>query len=139
MNRAERRRLEKQGKVVPKEPTLQLKTSDFNAMVNRARDDAKKIATDAAIHEINRQILERDEAFSLDLDSMVLWTLHRHLGFGKKRLESFYRAMVEEHIAMREYYQMDDTYPERYNLLRIGVDVEALNKEMIEKFPPPPR
>ena len=27
---------------------------------------------------------------------------------------------------------MDDTYPERYHLKNIGVDVEQLNKEMIE-------
>ena len=47
---------------------------------------------------------------------MVLWTLHVYLGFGKKRLERFYRDMLKEHIHMREVYEMDDTYPERYKL-----------------------
>ncbi|MFR0911812.1 MAG: hypothetical protein ACLSF6_03340 [Evtepia gabavorous] len=27
---------------------------------------------------------------ALDVDCMVLWTLHQHLGFGVKRLHDFY-------------------------------------------------
>ena len=90
-------------------------------------------ATAAAIHEIDQQILERDKAFSLDIDSMVLWALHIHCGWGKKRLEDFYRVMVSEHLRMREYYEIDDTFPERYKLKeRCGVDVEALNAEFLK-------
>ena len=38
-----------------------------------------------------------------------------------------------EHLRMREYYQMDDTFPERYKLREnCGVDVEALNNEFLE-------
>lgn len=63
----------------------------------------------------------------------VLWTLHVYLGFGKKRLERFYRDMLKEHIHMREVYEMDDTYPERYKLKELcNVDVEALNNEFKE-------
>lgn len=137
MNRAERRRAQKkEGKTFPKEPTLQIKRSALESTVKSQMqvmsDDAKRKATEAAIHEIDRQILERDEAFSLDVDAMILWTLHHHYGWGKKRLLDFYKALVEEHTKMREYYQMDDTYPERYHLKNIGVDVEQLNREMIE-------
>lgn len=54
-------------------------------------------------------------------------------GFGKKRLERFYRDMLKEHIHMREVYEMDDTYPERYKLEELcNVDVEALNNEFKE-------
>lgn len=102
-------------------------------MVSHAEKSAKERATAAAIHEIDRQILERDEAYSLDIDAMVLWTLHVYLGFGKKRLERFYRDMLKEHIHMREVYEMDDTYPERYKLKELcNVDVEALNNEFKE-------
>lgn len=126
MNRAERRKKQKSGVKVPREPTLNLKASTFDTMVA----DAKKRATAAAIKEIDRQILERDEAFSIDTDAMVLWTLHVYCGFGKKRLERFYRNMVQEHIHMRELYETDDTYPERYKLKTLcGVDVEELNNE----------
>ena len=72
MNRAERRRQQKAGIKVKKEPTLNLKVSDFDNMVSNARQQAKDRATAAAIHEIDQQILERDKAFSLDIDSMVL-------------------------------------------------------------------
>ena len=34
---------------------------------------------------------------------------------------------------MREYYEIDDTFPERYKLKeRCGVDVEALNAEFLK-------
>lgn len=82
--------------------------------------------------EINRQILERDEAFSLDFDSTVLWTLHICFGFGKKRLRRFWDTFLAEHNRLREYYQMD---PEdngwlcRRKLKDIGVDVEEWYRE----------
>ena len=123
MNRAERRRQKKAGIKVQKEPTLNLKVSDFDHMVSHAEKSAKERATAAAIHEIDQQILEHDEAYSLDIDAMVLWTL----------LERFYRDMLKEHIHMREVYEMDDTYPERYKLKELcNVDVEALNNEFKE-------
>lgn len=134
MNRAERRRLQKQGVKIKTEPTLNLKVNAYNNMIAAAKQTAKDRATAAAIHEINQQILDHDNAYSLDLDSMVLWTLHVHCGFGKKRLEDFYRAMICEHLRMREFYEIDDTYPERYLLKeRCGVDVEALNAEFVDK------
>lgn len=133
MNRAERRRQQRAGIKVQKEPTLNLKISDFDHMVSTAQKAAKERATAAALHEIDRQILERDEAFSLDIDAMVLWILHVCCGFGKQRLERFYRDMMKEHIRMRKFYEMDDTYPERYKLKELcGVDVEALNNEFKE-------
>lgn len=39
--------------------------------------------------EINRQIVEADRKYTNDIDAMVLYTLHVHLGFGKKRLRRF--------------------------------------------------
>lgn len=133
MNRAERRRQKKAGIKVYKEPILNLKVSDFDHMISHAKKSAKERATAAAIHEIDRQILERDEAYSLDIDAMVLWALHVYLGFGKKRLERFYRHMQKEHLHMREVYEMDDTYTERYKLKELcNVDVEALNNEFKE-------
>ena len=77
MNRAERRKLKKQGIDVKREPTFNLKSSDFNNMIAAAEQGAKDRATAAAIHEIDQQILQRDEAYSLDVDSMVLWALHQ--------------------------------------------------------------
>ena len=118
MNRRERRKLQKQGVQVPKDPAISIKLSELGSKMMTPNMRM------AMVHEINRQCLEADERLTLDVDSMVLWTLHTHLGFGKKRLHDFYAAMAAEHRRMREYYQMDDLYPERYKLKEMGVDVE---------------
>ena len=84
--------------------------------------------------EINRQIVEADRRYADDIDAMVLYTLHVHLGFGKKRLRKFYDALSAEHDRLIQYYQMPDDYTWlcKEMLKRIGVDVEAWNKERNE-------
>ena len=37
--------------------------------------------------EINRQIVEADRKYLNNVDAMILYFLHKHLGFGKKRQE----------------------------------------------------
>lgn len=129
MNRSERRKLQKQGVQVPKDPALSIKLSALGKAVMTPEMNA------AMLHEINQQCIEADERLSLDIDAVVLWTLHRHLGFGVKRLHRFYLAMAAEHRRMREYYQMDDTYPERYKLKELGADIEAWQKEVLANEP----
>lgn len=125
MNRRERRKLQKQGVQVPKDPAINIKLSELGSKM--MTPNMKR----AMVHEINQQCLEADERLALDVDTMVLWTLHTHLGFGKKRLHDFYVAMAAEHRRMREYYQLDDLYPERYKLKELGVDVEQWQKEVL--------
>lgn len=125
MNRAQRRKAAKAGLPVQKDPTLNIKLSELGKGIMTPN---MRMAMD---HEINQQCLEADERLALDIDTMVLWTLHRHLGFGVKRLHDFYVAMATEHRRMREYYQMDDMYPERSKLKELGVDLEAWQKEVL--------
>lgn len=85
--------------------------------------------------EINRQIVEADRRYADDIDAMVLYTPpHVHLGFGKKRLRKFYDAFSAEHDRLIQYYQMPDDYTWlcKEMLKRIGVDVEAWNRERRE-------
>lgn len=84
--------------------------------------------------EINRQIIEADRKYVNDIDAMVLYTLHVHLGFGAKRLRRFYEAFSAEHDRLIQYYQMPDDYTWlcREMLKRRGVDVEAWNRERRE-------
>ena len=89
----------------------------------------------AMMHEINQQCLEADARFSLDLDTMVLWTLYQCYGWREKRLHDFYLAMAREHRRMREYYQMDDLYPERYKLKEKGIDIEKWQEEVLRDDP----
>ena len=81
--------------------------------------------------EINRQIVEADKRYTDDIDATVLYTLRVHLGFGKKRLRKFYDAFSAEHDRLIQYYQMPDDYTWlcKEMLKRIGVDVEAWNRE----------
>lgn len=83
--------------------------------------------------EINRQILESDKMLSMDLDSTVLYVLHKTFGFGKKRLRRFWEALIKNHDELSKYYEIDhedNTWLLRRKLKEIGVDVEAWYKEL---------
>lgn len=129
MNRRERRKLQKQGVQVPKDPSINIKLSDLGRGIMTPAMES------AMMHEINQQCLEADARFSLDLDTMVLWTLYQCYGWREKRLHDFYLAMAREHRRMREYYQMDDLYPERYKLKEKGIDIEKWQEEVLRDDP----
>lgn len=59
----------------------------------------------------------------------------RHLALGLKRLHDFYLAMAAEHRRMRDFYEMDDLYPERLKLKELGADVEQWQKEVLANEP----
>ena len=85
--------------------------------------------------EIHRQFIEASKHYTIDLDAMVLYTLNVRFGFGKKRLREFYDALSAGHDRLIQYYQMSDDdcawfYREMLN--RIGVDIEAWNRERRE-------
>lgn len=81
---------------------------------------------------INKQIAEADAKYCTEVDAVVLWTLHRELGFGPTRLRRFWEALYQNHNEMVERYGMPGEYPWicTYKLKEIGVDVEAWNKEL---------
>lgn len=105
----------------------------MKARIPRQMTSAEKKAMN---DEINRQILEADKKYTNDVDAMILWTLHEHLGFGKKRLRRFYEAFVEIHQDLVDYYQMPDDGAWLCNrkLKDIGVDVEQWEKEIAVKY-----
>lgn len=127
MNRAERRKLQKRGKEVPKEPVLMMKPSEIGKAATEG------VGREAMEHEINQQILQKDRAYQLDIDTMVLWSIRQFTGWGPKKLKAFYQFMFKEHLRMREFYEMDDVYPERYKLKEIGVDVEAWYNKLFDE------
>lgn len=127
MTRRERRKLERQGKLPKAEPVYLMKPSDI-------KDAALKGAgKQAMLHEIHQQCLAADKAFTLDMDTIYLWTLHSKYGWGLKRLKQFYKDVFVEHRHMREFYEMDSTYPERYKLKEKGVDIEAWYNELFDE------
>ncbi len=86
-------------------------------------------------HEINKYVIEVNERFQLDFDSMLLWYMHVHLGFGKKRLKRFYEGFQKEYERLITHYQLpgDTGWLCRHKLKEMGVDVEAWDKEMKER------
>ena len=94
-------------------------------------------AEQKAMHlEINQQLVERDENYKEDIDAMVLYALMVHKGWKKKRLRAFWKAFIEVHKALREYYLMDEPGDNEWlahrELKRIGVDIHQWYKEDAE-------
>lgn len=127
MNRKERRALKKKGIEVKPEPVLLMKPSDIGKAATQG------VGHDAMVHEINQQILEKDKEYQLDIDTMVLWSLNQFAGWGPKKLKAFYSFMMNEHLRMREFYELDDLYPERHKLKEKGVDIEAWYSEFFDE------
>lgn len=127
MNREERRALKKKGIEVKPEPVLLMKPSEIGKAATQG------VGHDAMVHEINQQILERDKEYQLDIDTMVLWSLKQFAGWGPKKLRDFYFFMMDEHLRMREFYELDDLYPERHKLKEKGVDLEAWYSELFDE------
>lgn len=80
---------------------------------------------------IKAQIAVYEREHALDVDAMILYALHTHLGFGKDRLKKFFDAFINDHKALIAHYEMpnDGAYLSRVKLKEIGVDVEEWNKE----------
>lgn len=50
-------------------------------------------------------------------------------------MQYMYLAMAAEHRRMRDFYEMDDLYPERLKLKELGADVEQWQKEVLANEP----
>ena len=127
MNRAGRRKAKKEGKKVKSEPVLLMKPSEIGKATTQG------VGREAMMHEINQQILQSDKEYQLDLDTMVLWSLKQFAGWGPKKLKAFYYFMFKEHLRMREFYELDDLYPERHKLKERGVDIEEWYKDLFDE------
>ena len=123
MNRRERRKLQKQGVQVPKDPSINIKLSDLGRSV------MTPTMREAMMHEIYQQCLDADARLSLDLDTVVIWTLYQCYGWRDKRLHDFYLAMAAEHRRMREYYETDTPYPMARKLKDKGLNIQNWQEE----------
>ena len=81
--------------------------------------------------EINRQIVEADKRYQLNLDALFLWALHEEFGFGEKRLRRASLMVEKWPKKLREHYEMpdDDGFLALIMLKNIGIDVEQWLKE----------
>ena len=81
--------------------------------------------------EIERQYAQFQKEHENDLVILVLYVLHRQLGFGAKRLKKFYTAFDQEFQSLMDHYQMpgEHVWLAKKALKDIGVDVEEWMKE----------
>lgn len=86
--------------------------------------------------EVRRQLAEHDRRYTADIDAMVLYTLMNHYGWGKKRLKKFWNAFIEEHNALRDFYEMDGAGDNEWlvhkKLRDRGVDIAEWYQEVSE-------
>lgn len=126
MNRKERRKLEREGKLVKSEPVYAMKLSEVKMAAFEGTGKR------AMMHEIHQQCLVADKEFTLDLDTLYIWVLHTKYGWGLKRLKQLYMDVFTEHLHMREFYEVDDMYPERCKLKEKGINIEAWYNELFD-------
>jgi len=126
MNRRQRRALERKGEIPKAEPVYNVKPS---TMVNAVMNGSGK---DIMMAEIKKTLVEREKELSLDLDTCVVWTLYNKYGWGAKRLKQLYLDLFSEHLRMRQFYEVDELYPERIKLKEKGIDIESWYAELFD-------
>lgn len=88
--------------------------------------------------EIRRQCVEKTRHYEYMLDTVAVYVLHKHFGFGAERLKRFYDALFTERKAMQERYQCeigDDMaeYAMYCKLRDAGIDFKAMFEEHNEE------
>lgn len=83
--------------------------------------------------EINRQTGENVRNLSLNIQALVLWSLHQQLGFGKKRLLRFQKAFLPLIEELQDFYQAENAEETEFVCLyklknEVGIDVENLDE-----------
>lgn len=106
----------------------------MNILRHRNLTSAEKKRIDEAIDEaVREEVLRVEGELRSDIDAMILYVLHVHYGFGRKRLRAFWDAFKAEHKALRDHYEMhdpgDNAYLARRKLMEIGVDVTEWERE----------
>lgn len=82
--------------------------------------------------EIRKQVVEKSRRLDMEIESVMLYVLHKELGLGPKKLKQIWESLYTDIQALRKHYQMnpeDDGYLARRSLRSIGVDVEQWYKE----------
>lgn len=97
----------------------------------------------AMMKEIKAQCVEINREYELELDALVLWTLHTEQGWGLKRLLQFYEALIQERKQLHDFYTSDtptkdeagiEYFAAAYHLKNYGLDIEAEYAKLSKKY-----
>lgn len=83
--------------------------------------------------EINRQTGENVRNLSHNIQALVLWSLRKQLGWGKKRLLRFQKNFMPLIQELQEYYQLGNASETEFVCVKklkeeVGIDVDNLNE-----------
>ena len=83
--------------------------------------------------EVRRQTGENVRNLSTNIQALVLWSLRRKYGLGKKRLLEFQRDFLPLIQELQNYYQLDTARETEFVCAKklkdeVGIDVEQLNE-----------
>lgn len=82
--------------------------------------------------EIKRQLAEFDRKHEIEIDALILWTLHNDFGFGEKRLKKFFDIFGESINELIKHYEFEDSekiWICTKKLKDYGVDLEEWEEE----------
>ena len=81
--------------------------------------------------EISRQLVEKRNEFLKDMDAMMLLSIHRKCGFGKRKLTEIFKSFILDYEKFIDDYQVEGAWMAAYRLKEeTGLDIEELHKEM---------
>lgn len=81
--------------------------------------------------EISRQLVEKRNEFLKDMDAMMLLSIHRKCGFGKRKLTEIFKSFILDYEKFIDDYQVEGAWMAAYRLKEeTGLDIEELHKEL---------
>lgn len=83
--------------------------------------------------EIKKILAEQNKKHNAEIDAIILWTLHTHFGFGKKKLKEFYDNFVPALDDLTSRYEMVNNSEEEvwlctHMLEEYGIDLKKWNE-----------
>ena len=87
----------------------------------------------ALMDEVNRQTAENVSKLSRNLQAITLWVVHKHLGFGKKRLLRFQEAFLPLIEELQEFYEAENAADTEFYCAyklkhEVGIDIDELGE-----------
>lgn len=101
------------------------------------------IGATAMTAEIRRQCVEINAEYELELDALVLWTLHEQNGWGCVRLMRFYECLLSNRKELHDFYSGDkpnksdigiEYFAATQKLRQIGFDIKAIYQKLKKKY-----
>lgn len=105
--------------------------SELEKLKREIREEVRKelLQEEKLQREIRKYLLDEESRYLQGVDAVFLWGLHVIFGFGAERLKRAYKGVIRVYKQMRDYYEMEGSFPAETKLKEIGLDMDELRKE----------